>query len=164
MNPVLENARALLKDITPLKNDCGRCCGSACCHSMEGEETGMLLFPGEEEFYQNDESFQIRELPFGKLLICSGVCRRDMRPLACRLFPLLPVLREDGIRVVTDERARAVCPIARQGRRAMDPAFTEQVKNVGVCLAADPEQKQWLERLTEENDALKTFRTTLGGG
>ena len=52
MNPVLRTAREKLKDVTPLKRDCGRVCGAACCRSPEGEETGMLLFPGEEEYFR----------------------------------------------------------------------------------------------------------------
>ena len=42
-------ARELLKDLTPLKTDCGRLCQGACCQGDEG--TGMLLFPGEDALY-----------------------------------------------------------------------------------------------------------------
>ena len=49
MNEAVEQARALLETLTPLKRDCGRLCGARCCRSLEGEETGMVLFPGEEE-------------------------------------------------------------------------------------------------------------------
>ena len=40
------SARAALSDLTPLLTDCGRLCGFACCKG--DEQTGMLLFPGEE--------------------------------------------------------------------------------------------------------------------
>ena len=40
-------ARKLLEVITPLQTDCGLVCGGACCQTHPGEETGMLLFPGE---------------------------------------------------------------------------------------------------------------------
>ncbi len=40
------SARAALSDLTPLLTDCGRLCGVACCKG--DEQTGMLLFPGEE--------------------------------------------------------------------------------------------------------------------
>ena len=45
LNTVLA-ARDLLRELTPLKTDCGRLCGGACCEG--DEETGMLLFPGED--------------------------------------------------------------------------------------------------------------------
>ena len=61
MNSVLRTARKKLKNVTPLKKDCGRVCGAACCRSPEGEETGMLLFPGEEELYAGKNGWRIRE-------------------------------------------------------------------------------------------------------
>ena len=42
-------ARMLLDALTPLKTDCGRLCGGACCQG--DETTGMLLFPGEDALY-----------------------------------------------------------------------------------------------------------------
>ena len=164
MNPVLLAAREKLKSVTPLKRDCGRVCGAACCRSPENEETGMLLFPGEEEAYRGKEGWTIRETAMGPMAVCPGHCDRDERPLACRLFPLLPVIREDGeVRAVTDLRARAVCPLARQGRSALDPAFTEAVREAGSLLAADGEQAAFLNRLEEEQEELKRLRKALGG-
>ena len=51
MNDTLKKAREILAEVTPLKGDCGRVCGARCCRPLETEETGMLLFPGEEEAY-----------------------------------------------------------------------------------------------------------------
>ena len=161
----LQEAREKLETLTPLKTDCGRLCGARCCASLEGEETGMLLFPGEEDFYEEKEGW--RFVPAGRdlLLICPGRCEREDRPLACRIFPLIPVLTEDGgIAVRTDERARAVCPLARQGKRGMDPAFTERVREIGEALAEDPRQRAFLRRLTEEQNELKELRKKLNPG
>ena len=47
----LARARALLENVTPLHADCGLSCGHACSRSLEGELSGMLLFPGEEAYY-----------------------------------------------------------------------------------------------------------------
>ena len=124
----------------------------------------MLLFPGEEEAYTGKEGWTIRETAMGLMAVCPGHCDRDGRPLACRLFPLLPVIREDGeVRAVTDLRARAVCPLARQGRSALDPAFTEAVREAGSLLSADGEQAAFLKRLEEEQEELKRLRKALGG-
>ncbi len=161
---LLNAARRLLADATPLRTDCGRICGKRCCASMEGEETGMLLFPGEEDFCGDGEGWRI--IPAGKdlLLICPGACERENRPLACRMFPLLPRIGEDGsVSVRTDERARGVCPLTRQGPRGMDPRFTEAVRRAGELLAEDPEQKRFLLRLQEEQEELKTLRKKLMG-
>ncbi len=164
MEKALEAARRLLENVTPLRGDCGRVCGAACCASLEGEETGMLLFPGEEVFCRDFPGGTIRRTEAGDaLLICSGTCDRTKRPLACRMFPLLPVIREEGIRAETDLRARAVCPLSRRGRAALDPAFLSAVEEAGRILAEDEEQRAFLERLGEEQEELRRLRASLAG-
>jgi len=163
MDNALKKAREILEEVTPLKTDCGKVCGARCCRSLEGEETGMLLFPGEEEFCLEDPAWKMRETKNGILAVCPGRCDRKERPLACRIFPLLPVIREGAVRVAADERARAVCPLLRQGLRGMDPAFKDAVREAGKVLAEDPEQREFLAMLTKEQDELKTLRERLGG-
>ena len=164
MGNAVEEARELLLSVTPLKRDCGRVCGARCCSSLEGEETGMLLFPGEEDFYEDLEGWKIRPSGRDLLLICPGNCRREDRPLACRMFPLLPLPEEDGaILVRTDERARGVCPLCRQGKRGMDPAFVAAVRTAGEILAREEEQRRFLTRLSEEQAEWRELRQRLGG-
>ena len=162
MDAAVSAAREKLNQATPLKRDCGRLCGARCCRSLEGEETGMLLFPGEAEAYAGKADWEIRKTARGDLLLCSGTCNREERPLSCRLFPLLPVIGDDGeIRVVTDQRARAVCPLARQGKSAMDPAFIEAIRQAGEILAEQDEQAVFLDMLEEEQNELKDLRKQL---
>ncbi len=163
MRETLKKARGLLADVTPLKTDCGKVCGARCCRSLEGEETGMLLFPGEKTEYTGKPGWKLRETPAGTLAVCSGRCERNERPLACRIFPLLPVLRNGTVKVAADQRAKAVCPLLRQGIRGMDPAFTDAVREAGKLLADDPEERAFLEMLTGAQDELKALRERLGG-
>lgn len=123
----------------------------------------MLLFPGEDMLYRDREGWTIRQTPAGPMVICPGTCSREDRPLACRLFPLLPVIRDGTVKAAMDQRAYAVCPLARQGIRALDPEFAEAVREAGRMLAADGEQYRFLEVLTEEQDELKQLRNRLGG-
>ena len=119
----------------------------------------MLLFPGEAEAYAGKDGFEVRKTARGDLLLCSGVCDRNERPLSCRLFPLLPVIGDDGkVRVVTDLRAKAVCPLARQGKSALDPAFIEAVREAGKLLAQSEEQALFLDVLEAEQEELKELR------
>lgn len=159
----LEEAKRRLENVTPLRTDCGRVCGGACCRSLAGEETGMLLFPGEEDDYEALPGWTLKATPTGTLAICPGRCDRARRPLACRLFPLLPLMREDGIHVAMDARARAVCPLARQGKSALDAAFVAAVREAGEMLAADPAQAAMLRQLTEIQDELTALRRRLRG-
>jgi hypothetical protein len=163
MHDKLEKAREILAEVTPLKTDCGKVCGARCCRSLEGEETGMLLFPGEEAYYAGKPGWTLRGTASGTLLVCPGSCARDERPLACRIFPLLPVIREGEVKVAADQRARAVCPLMKQGIRGMDPAFAEAVREAGKILMEDGAQRTFMERLTEEQDELKSLRDRLGG-
>ena len=162
MDAAVSAAREKLNKATPLKRDCGRVCGARCCRPLEGEETGMLLFPGEAEAYAGKPGWKIVNTARGDLLICSGTCDREDRPLSCRLFPLLPVIGDDGkVRAVTDLRAKAVCPLARQGKSAVDPDFAEAVREAGEILAAEDEQAVFLDMLEEEQSELKELRNRL---
>ena len=132
LEAVLE-ARRLLDNVTPLRRDCGRVCGAACCAPDEDGQGGMLLLPGEEALYDPlPEGFRLSRdggvLPGLTLLTCEGRCARGARPYACRVFPLTPVLTEKGeLRVRVDPRAFAVCPLSEQGVRGMNPAFARAV-------------------------------------
>ena len=163
MNDTLKKAREILAEVTPLKGDCGRVCGARCCRPLETEETGMLLFPGEAEMYRGKPGWTLRETAAGTLAVCPGTCERSERPLACRVYPLLPVIREGRVKAAADQRARAFCPLLRQGIRGMDPAFTEAVREVGKLLAGDAAQREFMEKLTAEQDELKALRAKLGG-
>ena len=161
---VLACARGILEDLTPLKTDCGLTCNGACCRPMEGEMTGMLLFPGEEAYYEDREGYRMTATEQGTLLICSGRCHRADRPLSCRLMPLIPLIREDAVRVATDLRAKTVCPLARQGKDALDPDFVSAVRQVGRILAEDERQRDFLIRLTRQQDELKALRNQFRRG
>jgi hypothetical protein len=163
MHDALRKARELLENVTPLKTDCGKVCGGRCCRPLETEETGMLLFPGEEELYREKAGWKLRETAAGVLAVCPGNCERSERPLACRIFPLLPVIRDGAVKVAADQRAGAVCPLLKQGIRGMDPAFKEAVRDAGRILVKAPEERVFLEMLTGEQDELKALRKKLGG-
>lgn len=136
----------LFDDVTPIKADCGLLCGSACC---KGDDAGMFLFPGEESVYKLLEPDWITIEPTdftyefdGKqytvnMAICSGVCDRFERPLACRIFPLTPYIRKDGsMDIIIDPRAKSVCRLA-QGLRLEDfsPLFIKNIRRAFILLA-----------------------------
>ena len=123
----------------------------------------MLLFPGEETWYQGKPGYELLKTETGPLLVCSGSCDRAERPLSCRLFPLLPVLREEGVRVAMDARARAACPLAAEGVRGLSEAFVEAVRQAGQLLSQDDTQRDFLRRLTREQDELRALQRQFGG-
>lgn len=161
-SPALWEARAMLENLTPLKSDCGKRCGHACCQSPAEEEQGMLLFPGEADYYRNREGYRLVPCARGTLLICPGRCRREERPLSCRLFPLLPLIRQGGVIPAMDRRGRSVCPLVRQGMEALDPAFVAAVARAGEVLLAEAEQAAFLRMLTAEQDEWARLSQALG--
>ena len=150
MDALLE-ARALTAGVTPLRTDCGRGCGYACCLPDETGRGGMLLFPGEEALYQGRTGYAITQddslgVP-ALLLTCGGSCDREERPLSCRIFPLLPKLKDRRVLAVRDRRGFEVCPLLPSGLGAFDPAFTQAVRAAGEVLYRVPEHRAFLDRL-----------------
>ncbi len=141
----LSAARDILSGVTPLKRDCGRVCGAACCEPDEEGRGGMLLFPAEEALYRGAEGFKVTDcadLPGGRLVTCSGRCARDTRPLSCRFFPLWPDARG---RAAMDRRALGTCPLCRYGLKGLDPAFVRAAEEAAAVLVAVPEHRAFLE-------------------
>lgn len=147
----LSQARALLEAETPLKTNCGKLCGAACCQPEEDGENGMLLFPYEEKLYRQPIPgfpFHLREddtlVKGGWRLVCQGICPREARPLACRLFPLRIQIVYEGQgentrgRAQVDPRAWALCPLPREGKgqalSAFSPGFVQAVEAAGDLL------------------------------
>jgi hypothetical protein len=155
-------ARECLRTITPLEGDCGLTCSAACCRSVEGEETGMLLFPGEEELYAQRNGWKILPAQNGKVVVCPGRCVREERPLSCRFFPLLPVVRDGTVRAAMDQRARVVCPLFDDGVRGLSEAFRESVRKAGRILMEAEETAKTLEEMTRQQDELKALRKAFG--
>lgn len=160
MNPLdaVTAARHVLAQITPLRRDCGRVCGAACCRSDEDGQGGMLLFPGEEALYDAlPAGFSLERndqvIPGAWLLTCEGQCGRDARPLSCRLFPLLPAPGGP----ILDQRAWAVCPLMESGKKGLNPDFVRAVKEAGDLLYACPEHAAFLRALHAFNERLKEW-------
>lgn len=153
---ILARARALLNDVTPLKTDCGLLCGHACCLPDEDGQGGVYLFPGEKAITGNWGDIVPSEMLPGMpadMLICKSMCDRDLRPLACRFFPLTPIKLKSGKwSVRMDRRAFALCPLCPHGANGLDPAFVQAAKEAINLIAADLEGLQFLEnwRLLEK--------------
>ena len=157
--PFYEKLYAKIGEFSPLKSDCGRLCGGACC-AVGTDLPGMYLFPGEETLYMGLSGFALRDarLPgYGaiQLLDCGGACDRSLRPLSCRVFPLAPRVREDTVTARLDPRGRPVCPLCHQGRGALSSAFVAAVQAVFAELLSEPQTADFLQALSREIDAFE---------
>ena len=144
---ILMRARAAIGDLTPLTTDCGALCAAACCQPDEEGQGGVYLFPGEENLAEFARWGHVEEAAFAPMLMCDGMCDRELRPFACRIFPLTPVRNDRGEWTVRmDVRARAMCPLARSGVKGLNPEFARAVRRAVRILAGDPEGEAFLER------------------
>jgi len=158
----LLQAYRLLEDITPLSYDCGTLCDYACCKG--DEHTGMWLFPGEEELLRNFPDFELLECKDNAgypMVVCKGRCDRALRPLACRIFPLFPLVKETEnggltIDVIVDPRAGIVCPLKEKS--IMTTLFQLRVRRAAVKLLSDPELRAYLLETSAFLEELKAFQ------
>lgn len=145
-----------LEHVTPLRFDCGRLCGGACCRS-DPEQPGMYLFPGEEAMFAGKTGYTVTDavLPgYGKapLLACEGACKRSERPLACRVFPLAPAFASDSLSLRLDPRGRRACPLCRGGVGALSGEFSSAARAVFASLAEDDRTAAFLRALAAHLD------------
>lgn len=164
MKRAIESAYGFLKYSSPLKTDCGKLCGRQCCTQ---EDMGMLLFPGEEKLFENDEDFVIRKDAKGRnLLFCSGRCERKKRPISCRIYPLFPYTFEsDGEihqKVVYDLRGINSCEMISSHIKTQR-SFFASVRKAGKSLLRDKECAGLLLDISREIDEIIKLNEDIGG-
>jgi hypothetical protein len=161
----------ILNKTTPLRFDCGKLCGRACCQNLAcdmetGEDSGMYLFPGEEQFLQTAAFLDIIPVFFEfspgspiSLATCKGQCDRSFRPLACRIFPLTPYLTEKDILLIRiDPRSVPICPLAQDLERTnLHPDFINAVRKACRILITDPGIKDYVAGLSRMFDEYNHF-------
>lgn len=134
MLSVEEYARiySMLDEVSPLFGDCGQLCGSICCSNdpFGNEESYIYLLPGEREYLEScgctmriaKEPAKEHFLPaswgeYVHVMHCPGtkMCNRAHRPIQCRTFPLVPLLRKKGVleMIMCNDDLPYTCPIIR---------------------------------------------------
>ena len=157
---LIYKAYDIIGSLTPVKGaDCGKLCEKRCC---KGDEAGMLLFPGEEIILAGITGFNIEkmvymETPGINILFCDGCCKRETRPLACRIFPVAPSINKDDkdVTAVSDIRGRRMCPI--YDLKYADPKFIQAVAEAFNLLAQDKSTLDFMNLISSEINELKRF-------
>ncbi len=141
----------LFDDCTPLQADCGKACNGACCTDEGGE--GMFLYPGEQVMLREADFLTLTDSEFTvegsrvPIALCKGSCKRKLRPLACRIFPLFPYVKP-GSRpiIIMDPRANGVCPIARVMKPTdLEKRFVRRVTLAAKLLYQFPKTRKFME-------------------
>ncbi len=153
-------AYKLFEKVTPLRGDCGTMCGGACCEG--DDESGMYLFPYEECMYEKipdnfkieQSSFEYSDDKYAPILLCKPFCDRRLRPLACRIFPLLPYITEDGnLKIIMDPRGKNMCPLALAAQpEQLNPEFLRRVEYLGKLMVKNKVLYEYLDQLSRLTD------------
>lgn len=164
MSGRLESAYGFLKYASPLRTDCGKLCSKNCCHQ---NDKGMLLFPGEEKFFENDKDFNVKIDSEGRnLLFCNGKCDRKKRPVSCRIYPLFPYTYEENGRIIQkviyDIRGINSCEIIDKHLKVRR-SFVSSVRKAGKVLLLDEKCKEFLLEVSREIDDIIKLNEEFGG-
>lgn len=167
-----EKAYEILDRVTPIQSDCGALCGKACCNSTD-DDSGMYLFPGEDVMFSESQPWlkiELSDFTYGNnkpvlIAICTDQCQRELRPLACRIFPLTPYMTHNGVMSIKiDSRAIPMCPLAKQFTTdALDETFVAAVARVFRLLAKEKEIQSFvlgISRLIDEQERFLNLFTS----
>ena len=151
-----------LDTLTPVPFDCGEMCGKLCCQG--DSESGMYLFPGEAKLFAGKENFSILSTDFevegkaAELLVCHGPCKREERPLSCRIFPLVPMYRKGStLQIIRDPRA-SFCPLTHPAAKGcLDPAFIKEVRHAFSVLIQIPAVAEFVDALSYILEEYRNF-------
>lgn len=163
---LIEQARAILADVTPLDFDCGTLCGHKCCTDFE-PDVGVYLIPGELPLFDGSEDWiqwkfhrtdeydfapswsKHRQVPF---MQCTKLCNREKRPFECRTYPLAPYLQEDGTLTMRySPFALGVCPLTeRYALNQLQPRFVQAALEAWTVLIQDREMLDHVRWLSEQ--------------
>jgi hypothetical protein len=155
-------AYRILENSTPLKFDCGRLCGSKCCKGDNNK--GMQLFPGEDVLLTINTNFlniskrRLNDIDV-QFAVCNGSCIRKLRPLSCRIYPLVPYIAHSGkLSIVKDPRAKYSCPLLLDDIGLdIDRLFVRKVYKVFKLLEQDIEIQNYIYTLSRVLDDYAKF-------
>ena len=159
---ILAEALDLLKDVTPLKTDCGKYCDAACCKDNGEAGSCVWLLPGEDDdIVMAWAEVRLSVMPVThsevQAIYCNKPCEREYRPFLCRIFPLTPYYSHKRQRwsVRMDRRAAAICPLYGWGKSGLSSEFVLNAERAVQLLATDGDYLEALKELEAEKAAYR---------
>ncbi|MCK5812389.1 MAG: hypothetical protein KAG94_05785 [Clostridiales bacterium] len=147
-----------ISTLTPLYFDCGELCNKLCC---QDNGKGMILFPHEKEYIDTlSTDFTIIDKNNVNTLFCTGICKRETRPIACVIYPLFPYLYEDGrLDLKKDIRGKNSCPLYYDDIKelSLQPLFRLKLFALLEEMIKEEEIHQFLRMMTDELLTIEKF-------
>ncbi|OWT32930.1 hypothetical protein BGI41_05055 [Methanobrevibacter sp. 87.7] len=141
-----------LDKVSPADYDCGKLCNEICCvydKYNTDNEVGLYLLPGEELIYEDDDKdFELYYIPPDEteynydlyLVKCVNPphCKREIRPIQCRTFPLIPHIEDNKFHLIIDENEFPyICPLIHDENK-LNKDFIETTYKVWNVLIKNP--------------------------
>ena len=131
---MIEKIYEKLNQVSPLDYDCGKLCGQTCCvyddEDYSNEDLIIYLIPGEESMYESSETFELKHFDIKEInypyswkegvytVKCLNPpnCEREIRPIQCRTFPLIPHIdKNNHFYLIFDESQYPYeCPLIKE--------------------------------------------------
>ena len=172
----------LLDRVPAADLDCGTLCGAACCRQdpESEEECGIYLLPGEASMHDRSDpwltwsadnaeeyDFPVSWTGTVDFVRCGGPghCRRELRPIQCRTFPLAPHLTEDGelVMILCDIPLPYSCPLLYEPERLL-PEFVENALSAWKLLIGEPLIRDLVELDSRARDEEGAGYTVVSAG
>ncbi|MBN2259942.1 MAG: hypothetical protein JW702_05335 [Clostridiales bacterium] len=155
-------------DVNLTEGNCGESCGYHCCRNIDesGKIFGLYFLPFEYELMQKgkgliDESRTevhtkiAYEMPKGVRKLYYGFCKdnknciRELRPIQCRTYPLVPHLESGVLSLVIEKNQEHQCPLI-QKRELWNTEFEVGILNGWKELLQISQIKVMIEYESEE--------------
>ena len=158
--------------VSPFPYDCGKRCNSICCRADAFPESHLFLyiFPGEEALHDQSDPWLRWEVQRTKdhyipsswgesflTVSCHGpeTCKRSLRPIQCRSFPLEPHLTPDGRLqlIYCNFYIPYTCPIIRE-KLPFSREYLENVYAAWKKLMSDPLIWDYVKEVSDTRTSL----------
>lgn len=146
-----------LDEVSPVDFDCGTLCNEVCCvydeEDYSNDDLVLYLMPGEELMYEDSDSFELYQIKsraanypdswedkvFMVKCLTPPRCERNLRPIQCRTFPLIPHLTKEGdFHLVFDESEFPYeCPLVHDNIK-LNQDFIDVTYDVWMLLIKNP--------------------------
>lgn len=145
---IIEKIHEKLNRVSPVSYDCGKLCGEICCvyddEDYPNDDLIIYLLPGEELLYDSSKSFELMHYEIGKIdyphswkdgvftVKCLNPpnCEREIRPIQCRTFPLIPHIdKNNHFYLIFDESQYPYeCPLIKDNIELNEDFIDETYK------------------------------------
>lgn len=145
---IIEKIHEKLNEVSPVDYDCGRLCGEICCtyddETYSNNDLIIYLLPGEELLYDSSKSFELIYYDITEInyphswkngvytvrCINPPNCDREIRPIQCRTFPLIPHIdKNNHFYLIFDESQYPYkCPLINENIELNEDFINETYK------------------------------------